>query len=115
MGKKIYLDPSISYPFNCPVEATLSVIGGKWKPIILYYLLGEGAHRFAELRRKLPGISEKILTKQLRELERDGIVHREVYPEVPPKVEYSITEYGDTLRPVCAAMGDWGIAHMEQS
>ena len=115
MGEKICLDISGSYPFNCPVEATISVIGGKWKAIILYYLLNEGVHRFAQLRRKLPGISEKVLTKQLRELEGDGIVHREVYPEVPPKVEYSITEYGATLGPVSAAMCEWGVIHMERS
>lgn len=115
MGKNFCLDPSLSYPFNCPVEATISVIGGKWKALILYYLLDEGIHRFAQLRRKLPGISEKILTQQLRELERDGVVHRQVYPEVPPRVEYSITEYGETLRPISAAMCEWGIIHMERS
>ena len=100
--------------FNCPVEATLSVIGGKWKVVILFHLSHSGTHRFAELRRKIPGVSERMLTQQLRELEHDGIVHREVYPEVPPKVEYSLTEYGETLGPICKIMCDWGKKHMKK-
>jgi DNA-binding HxlR family transcriptional regulator len=96
--------------YNCPVEAALSVIGGKWKCVILHYLL-ERSHRFAELHRRIGVISQKMLAQQLRELERDGIVHRHVYPEVPPKVEYSLTEYGRTLGPVMKAMCDWGKAH----
>ncbi|MEM8642891.1 MAG: helix-turn-helix domain-containing protein [Cyanobacteria bacterium P01_G01_bin.54] len=100
--------------FNCPVEATLAVIGGKWKVMILYHLLDDGVHRFAELRRKIPGISERMLTQQLRELEADGVVHREVYAQVPPKVEYSITAYGETLRPVSEALCRWGVKHMER-
>ena len=90
--------------FNCPVEATLSVIGGKWKVVILYHLSHTGTHRFAEMRRKIPGVSERMLTQQLRELEHDGVVHREVYPEVPPKVEYSLTDYGKTLQPISELM-----------
>jgi DNA-binding HxlR family transcriptional regulator len=99
---------------SCPVEATLNVIGGKWKVVILFNLTSEGTLRFAELRRKIPGVSERMLTQQLRELEHDGIVHREVYAEVPPKVEYSLTEYGKTLRPITEAMCKWGRKHMER-
>jgi len=95
----------------CPVETTLSVIGGKWKVVILYRLNHEGTHRFAELRRKIPGVSERMLTQQLRELEADGIVKREVYPEVPPKVEYTVTAYGKTLKPICDLMCEWGVQH----
>ena len=100
--------------YHCPVEATLDVIGGKWKVVILFHLTHEGTHRFAVLRRKIPGVSERMLTQQLRELEDDGIVHREVYPEVPPKVEYSLTEYGRTLRPITEVMCEWGQKHMKR-
>ena len=95
----------------CPVEVTLDVIGGKWKAVLVFYMKRGGAHRFAELRRKTHGISERVLTRQLRELEADGIVHREVFPEVPARVEYSLTEYGETLGPVTEAMCQWGKLH----
>jgi DNA-binding HxlR family transcriptional regulator len=95
----------------CPVEVTLAVIGGKWKAVLIFHLVRGGAHRFAELRRKTPGISERVLTRQLRELEADGIVRREVFAEVPPRVEYSLTEYGESLRPVTEAMCAWGKGH----
>lgn len=91
----------------CPVVNTLDIIGGKWKVLILYYLNGE-TRRFNELQRLLAGITQRMLTLQLRELENDGIVHREVYPQVPPKVEYSLTEFGRTLMPVIEAMHRWG-------
>ena len=91
----------------CPVESTLKVIGGKWKILILWYL-EEGTKRFNELRRELPLITQKMLTQQLRELEADGVVHRKVYAQVPPKVEYSLTELGISLKPVLAAMCTWG-------
>lgn len=91
----------------CPVETTLDVIGGKWKGIILYQLL-DGTKRFNEFRRLNPGITQFMLTLQLRELERDGIIHREVYKEVPPRVEYSLTDFGRTLEPVIMAMKAWG-------
>lgn len=91
----------------CPVVNTLDSIGGKWKVLILYYL-NEETRRFNELQRLLAGITQRMLTLQLRELENDGIVHREVYPQVPPKVEYSLTEFGRTLMPVIEAMHRWG-------
>ena len=95
---------------GCPVEATLEVIGGKWKGVVLYHLL-EGVHRFSELRRKLPNVTQRMLTKQLRELEDAGLVLRTVYPEVPPRVEYCLTERGETLRPVVVALKAWGDAY----
>lgn len=91
----------------CPVETTLDVIGGKWKGIILYQLLN-GTKRFNEFRRLNPGITQFMLTLQLRELERDGIIHREIYKEVPPRVEYSLTDFGRTLEPVIMSMKAWG-------
>ena len=99
--------------YNCPVEATLDVIGGKWKPLILWWL-HERTHRFAELRRRIPGITEKMLTQHLRELEADGIVARKVYATVPPRVEYSLTEYGSSLKRALKAICDWGRIHIER-
>jgi len=99
---------------GCPVEATLEVIGGKWKGIILYHLL-TATIRFNELRRLMPGITQRMLTNQLRELEADNLIKRKVYPEVPPKVEYSITEYGKTLAPVIHALQAWGSQHLEKA
>ncbi|KWX69879.1 winged helix-turn-helix transcriptional regulator [Paenibacillus jilunlii] len=95
---------------GCPVETTLEVIGGKWKGIILYHLI-EGPKRFSEFRRLYPGITQFMLTLQLRELERDGIIHREVYKQVPPKVEYSLTEFGKTLEPIILSMKSWGATY----
>ena len=99
---------------KCPVEVTLDVIGGKWKVVILFWLKA-GTLRFGELRRKIPKVSERVLTEQLRELERDGIVRREVFPEVPPRVEYSLTDYGQTLRPIAELMAAWGLNHLERT
>ena len=99
--------------YNCPVEAALDVIGGKWKALILWWLQ-ERTWRFAELRRQIPGITEKMLTQQLRELEADGVVERRVYPTVPPKVEYSLTDYGRSLKRALRAICDWGRTHMER-
>jgi DNA-binding HxlR family transcriptional regulator len=95
------------------VEATADIIGGKWKAVILYYL-SKGPKRFNELRRLLPEVTQRMLTLQLRELEQDGIVHREIYKEVPPKVEYSLTEFGASLGPIIVQMLDWGEHYMEQ-
>ena len=97
--------------FGCPVEATLEVIGGKWKGVIVFHLLG-GTKRFNELRRLVPEVTQRMLTRQLRELENDRIVLRVVYAEVPPKVEYSLTEYGKTLAPVLAIMQKWGTKYL---
>jgi DNA-binding HxlR family transcriptional regulator len=100
-----------AYGGNCPVEVTLAVIGGKWKAVLVFHLSRGGPHRFAELRRKTTGISDRVLARQLRELEADAIVHRDVFAEVPPRVEYSLTDYGRTLRPVTEAMCTWGKQH----
>ncbi len=100
--------------YNCPVEATMEVIGGKWKVIIIHHLL-DGTKRFSELRRLIPQVTQRMLTSQLRELESDGAVHREVYPQVPPKVEYSLTKLGKTLEPVLLVMHDWGNNFIERS
>ena len=93
---------------KCPAETTLQVIGGRWKILILYHLF-QDIQRFSELQRAIGGITQKVLTQQLREMERDGLVHREVYPQVPPKVEYSLTPVGESLKPVIAAMCEWGM------
>ena len=95
---------------GCPVETTLDVIGGKWKGIILYHLI-DGKKRFNEFRKLYPAITQRMLTLQLRELEKDGIVHREIYKEIPPKVEYSLTEFGRSLEPIILLMKDWGETH----
>ncbi|MFO6498264.1 MULTISPECIES: winged helix-turn-helix transcriptional regulator [Bacillus] len=96
--------------YSCPVEATIDIIGGKWKSVILFHLIDE-KKRFNELRRLMPGITQRMLTLQLRELERDGIVHREVYKQVPPKVEYRLTEFGKTLIPIIHQMMNWGLSY----
>ena len=97
-------------PSPCPVTTTLSVIGGKWKPIILY-AIKEETKRFSQIKKLIPVISQKMLTQQLRELQEDGVIHREVYPVVPPKVEYTLTGYGRTLMPIMDAMAAWGQRH----
>jgi len=98
--------------YHCPVEAALDVIGGKWKPLILW-ALGDNVLRFNELQKELPGVNAKMLTKQLRELEEDGVIKRTVYPEVPPRVEYSITEFGKTLIPILQALCTWGAHYLD--
>jgi DNA-binding HxlR family transcriptional regulator len=99
---------------DCPVRAALDVIGGKWKPVILYHLL-TGPKRHGELRRLLADATQKMLTQQLRELERDGIIARKVYPELPPRVEYGFTPHGRTLRPVIRELCKWGEAFPAKS
>ena len=95
---------------GCAVEAALAFIDGKWKGVVLYHLF-EGTLRFGEIRRRVPGCTQRMLTNQLRELEADGLILRTVYPQVPPKVEYSLTERGRTLEPVIMALKAWGDAH----
>jgi len=97
--------------YRCYFELTLAVIGGKWKPIILYHLSLAAAVRFGELRRGMSDVTERMLTRQLRELEADGLVHREVYREVPPKVEYSLTDMGRSLIPLLLQMRAWGVEY----
>jgi DNA-binding HxlR family transcriptional regulator/CheY-like chemotaxis protein len=96
--------------YNCPVEVTLEAIGGKWKCVILWWLRRD-AKRFGELKQLIPKITQKVLTEQLRELERDGLIRRETYREAPPRVEYSLTLYGETVRPITELMCAWGKTH----
>ncbi|MDP2216121.1 MAG: helix-turn-helix domain-containing protein [Methanolobus sp.] len=102
-----------SREYNCPVEATLDVIGGKWKPLILWQLKVKTL-RYNNLQQLLPGISPKMLTRQLREMEEDGLVGRKMYPEIPPRVEYSLTEFGMTVIPVLEELCRWGGEYMQQ-
>ena len=96
---------------RCPMETTLEVIGNKWKPMILFHLLDD-TKRFGELQRLIPGVTRQMLTQHLRELELHGIVHREVYQQVPPKVEYSLTPTGQTLIPLLKMMTEWGTKYL---
>lgn len=95
------------------VKVTLDVMGGKWKPLIMYLLVDQTL-RFSQLQRSIIKITQKMLTEQLRELEKDGLVKRKVYPQVPPKVEYSLTQYGKTLLPVLETMHKWGQTHKKE-
>ena len=97
---------------GCAVEAALGLIDGKWKGVVLFHLL-ERTHRFSEIRRRIPNVTQRMLTNQLRELEADGLILRTVYPEVPPKVEYSLTARGRSLEPVIAALKAWADAHVD--
>lgn len=96
---------------HCPVAATLELIGGKYKALILWHL-SEGKLRFSELKKQIKGATPKMLTQQLRELEASNLIHREVFPVIPPKVEYSLTETGRSLMPILVAMRDWGAEYL---
>ena len=98
---------------NCPVEATLDLIGGKYKALILWHL-SDGKLRFSELRKAITNATPKMLTQQLRELESQHLIHREVFPVIPPKVEYSLTETGRSLMPILVAMRDWGAGYLRK-
>lgn len=98
-------------PNMCRVNDAMDIITGKWKSLILLHLIYNGTSRFSDLKRGMPTITQKILTQQLRELEEEDIISRTVHPQVPPKVEYSMTEYGKTLQPILEAMHEWGLQH----
>ncbi|MFD5871941.1 winged helix-turn-helix transcriptional regulator [Streptomyces sp. NPDC060322] len=101
-------------PYICGIDAALDVVSGKWKGLILWELDAHRVRRFSELRRGLPGVSEKMLTQHLREMEADGLVHRTVHAEVPPRVEYSLTEHGRTLNSALGPLGVWGTERMRR-
>ncbi len=105
-------DTACADPDRCPVEVTLSAIGGKWKALILFHAI-TAPRRFNELRRLMPSVTQRMLTQHLRELEADGILHREVKAQVPPHVEYSLTLKGETLVPILDAMAEWGCANAD--
>jgi DNA-binding HxlR family transcriptional regulator len=99
-------------PYICGIDAGMDVVSGKWKSLILWELDAHPTRRFGELRRGLPGVSEKMLIQHLREMEEDGLIHREVYREVPPKVEYSLTDDGRSLNAALGPLGEWGSARI---
>lgn len=101
--------------FTCPVEATLRLVGGKYKAVILWHLMDVGTLRYHELHRRIPRATDKMLAQQLRELERDGLLRRAVYPVVPPKTEYSLTDFGRSLAPILDEMCRWGEWYLAQS
>lgn len=101
--------------YNCTVEATMDIIGGKYKVIILWHLIKNGTLRFSEIQRLIPQATPKMLSNQLKELEVNGIVNRVLYPVVPPKTEYSLSELGRTLIPVITSLREWGIMYFEQA
>lgn len=96
---------------SCPVTATMKVLGGKWKPILINAIYHTAPARFGELKRSVIGITQSMLTQQLRELEVDGIISRKIYAQIPPKVEYTLTEFGLTLSPVIQTMANWGLEY----
>lgn len=98
---------------GCSVEAAIALIDGKWKSVVMFHLM-DGTHRFNEIRRKIPGVTQRMLTNQLRELEEDGLVDRKVYAQVPPKVEYTLSALGESMGPVLIALKDWGDANISR-
>lgn len=114
MDKEIKVLKIRNKEYSCAVELTLDIIGGKWKPLILWHLGVDGTKRFSEIKKALPGITQKMLTQQLRELEADGMINRKIYPQVPPKVEYSLTEEGKSLMPILDTMCKWGKEYYEK-
>ena len=99
--------------FNCPVEATIQLIGGKYKAVILWHLMNQTL-RYNEIHKRIPNATDKMLAQQLRDLEKDGLINRTVYPVVPPKTEYSLTDFGQTLAPILDAMCDWGTNYLNR-
>ncbi|ABO35443.1 transcriptional regulator, MarR family [Methanococcus maripaludis C5] len=99
--------------YICPVEVTMDIIGKKWKVLILWHL-NESTKRFSELKEVVPGISQKMLAQQLKEMEEDGIIKKTIYPEIPPKVEYSVTEFGKTLFPLLKSMNTWAETYLTE-
>ena len=99
--------------YRCPLELSIDLIGGKWKCVILWHLR-KGKLRFSQLKKRLPGVTQKMLTQQLRDLEENGLIHREVYPVVPPKVEYSLTDEGKVFLPVLKSMYKWGSSYSDK-
>lgn len=98
----------------CPMETTIQLIGGKYKAVILWHLMGKTL-RYSEIHRLMPGATDKMLTQQLRELERDGLINRTVYPIVPPKTEYFLTDFGKSLTPILDAMCNWGTEYLKKT
>lgn len=96
---------------SCPVTASMTVLGGKWKPILINAIYLTAPARFGELKRTVKGITQSMLTSQLRELEEDGVIKRRIYAEIPPRVEYTLTEFGLTLKPVMLALAQWGLEY----
>ena len=97
--------------FSCPVEVSMEILSGKWKCLMLWHL-HEGRKRYKELEKIVPGVSQKMLSQQLKELERDGLINKEVYAEVPPRVEYSLTDLGESAFPILEMMHDWGVENL---
>lgn len=96
---------------NCPIENAITHLGGKWKLIILWHLMEHPVLRYGEIKRSLDGVTHKMLSQQLKELESDGLIHRKEYHQIPPKVEYSLTEQGKSLGPILIALNDWSLTY----